>query len=183
MLTLNESLVPLLSRLDECINFMAANEGNYLEAGNYLNDYRKFQISALHTIRSHVINTLKQTASQVTPENDTVLTSNESVFTLYYGKFQTNAHRIKTLMQQIEHRTNQSELYSQYLDDCHQCYFAIRDSLIGSVLTLAMEEMINTSGRNYCSLIRSSSNLFIHICRDEYQLYFQFFTQINSSLK
>ena len=110
MLTLNESLVPLLNRLDECINFMTLNENNYIEASTYLNDYRKFQSSALHTIRSHVINTLKQTATQVTPENETVLTSNESVFTLYYGKFQTNAHRIKTLMHQVEYRTNQSEM-------------------------------------------------------------------------
>lgn len=182
MLTLNESLVPLLNRLDECINFMSQNESNYLEASTYLNDYRRFQTSALHTIRTHVINTLKQTATQVMPENDNVLTPNESVFTLYYGKFQTNAHRIKTLMQQIEHRTNQSELYSQYLDDCHQCYFEIRESLIGSVLALAMEEMINSSGRNFCSLVRSSANLYIHICRDEYQLYFQFFSQMNASL-
>lgn len=182
MLTLNESLVPLLNRLDECINFMSQNESNYLEASAYLNDYRRFQTSALHTIRTHVVNTLKQTATQVMPENDNVLTPNESVFTLYYGKFQTNAHRIKTLMQQIEHRTNQSEVYSQYLDDCHQCYFEIRESLIGSVLTLAMEEMINSSGRNFCSLVRSSANLYIHICRDEYQLYFQFFSQTNTSL-
>lgn len=73
--------------------------------------------------------------------------------------------------------------YSQYLDDCHQCYFEIRESLIGSVLALAMEEMINSSGRNFCSLIRSSANLYIHICRDEYQLYFQFFSQMNNSLR
>ncbi|KAI2800638.1 hypothetical protein RDWZM_009045 [Blomia tropicalis] len=182
MLTLNESLVPLLSRLDECINFMTHNESNYLEASSYLQEYRRFQSSAMNTIRTHVINTLKQTATQVMPENETVLTPNDSVFTLYYGKFQTNAHRIKTLMQQLEHRTNQSELYSQYLDDCHQCYFEIRESLIGSVLTLAMEEMINSSGRNFCSLIRSSAKLYIQICRDEYQLYFQFFTQMNSTL-
>lgn len=111
MLTLNESLIPLLNRLDECIEFMSTNIDNYLEAGKYLNDYRRFQTSALATIRTHVINTLKQTETQVMPENDTVLTSNESVFTLYYGKFQLNAHRIKTLMQQIENRTKQSETY------------------------------------------------------------------------
>lgn len=109
MLTLNESLVPLLNRLDDCINFMMLNESNYLQAPEYLNEYTKFQSSALRTIRNHVVNTLKQTASQVLPENDTVLTANESVFTLYYGKFQANAHRIKNLMQQIEHRTKQAE--------------------------------------------------------------------------
>lgn len=46
-----------------------------------------------------------------------------------------------------------------------------------------MEEMISTSGRNFCSLIRSSAKLYTHICRDEYQLYFQFFSQVNKSLK
>ncbi|KAH9521637.1 Golgi transport complex subunit 3 [Dermatophagoides farinae] len=182
MLTLNESLIPLLHRLDECIEFMSTNIDNYLEANKYLIDYRRFQTSALNTIRTHVINTLKQTETQVMPENDTVLTSNESVFTLYYGKFQLNAHRIKTLMQQIENRTKQSETFNQFLNDCHQCYFQIRDSLITPVLTLAMDEMIQTSGRNFCSLIRSSAKLYTHICRDEYQLYFQFFTQVDHSL-
>lgn len=88
---------------------MQENTDNYLEANRYLFDYRQFQLSALQTIRNHVINTLKQNATQVMPENDNVLANNESVFTLYYGKFQINAHRIKSLMQQIEHRTNQSE--------------------------------------------------------------------------
>lgn len=109
MLILNESLLPLLKRLDECIEFMSINVEHYLEANHYLDEYQKFQLSALFTIRTHVINTLKQTAQQVMPENDSVLTSNDSVFTLYYGKFQINAHRIKTLMQQIEHRTKKSE--------------------------------------------------------------------------
>lgn len=45
-----------------------------------------------------------------------------------------------------------------------------------------MDEMIQTSGRNFCSLIRSSAKLYTHICRDEYQLYFQFFTQVDHSL-
>ncbi|KAI7690476.1 Conserved oligomeric Golgi complex subunit 3 [Sarcoptes scabiei] len=182
MLILNESLLPLLKRLDECIEFMSTNVEHYLEANHYLDEYQKFQLSALFTIRTHVINTLKQTAQQVMPENDSVLTSNDSVFTLYYGKFQINAHRIKTLMQQIEHRTKKSETFVQYLDDCHRCYFNIRSSLLIPVLNLATEDIITSSGRNYCSLIRSLSKLYINICRDEYQLYFQFFTQVNNSL-
>ncbi|CAG2103433.1 unnamed protein product [Medioppia subpectinata] len=176
MLVLNESLMPMLSRLDECIAYLESKK-NYRESEVYLKQFQHLQSQALSTIRTHVIKTLEQTSQQVMPETKDALTPNDSVFTLFYGKFQTNAHRIKTLMQQIEERTQQSPLYSQYLSECHQCYFTARESLIGPVLSLAIDEMVASYQRNYCQLIRSSTNVVIHICQDEYQLFFQFFTQ------
>lgn len=147
MLTLNESLIPLLHRLDECIEFMSTNIDNYLEANKYLIDYRRFQTSALNTIRTHVINTLKQTETQVMPENDTVLTSNESVFTLYYGKFQLNAHRIKTLMQQIENRTKQSETYVSSVCNKNnfvlKCYFSDSINFLTIVINVIFKFVIH----------------------------------------
>ncbi|CAG2121811.1 unnamed protein product [Medioppia subpectinata] len=182
MLVLNESLMPMLSRLDECIAYLESKK-NYRESEVYLKQFQHLQSQALSTIRTHVIKTLEQTSQQVMPETKDALTPNDSVFTLFYGKFQTNAHRIKTLMQQIEERTQQSPLYSQYLSECHQCYFTARESLIGPVLSLAIDEMVASYQRNYCQLIRSSTNVVIHICQDEYQLFFQFFTQTTPLLK
>lgn len=181
MLVLNESLMPMLSRLDECILYLESKH-NYKETAIYLKQYKHLQSQALSTIRTHVIKTLQQTSQQVMPDSKDALAPNDSIFTLFYGKFQTNAHRIKTLMQQIEERTNQSEIYKQYLSECHQCYFNVRESLIGPVLSLAIDEMVTSYKRNYCALIRNTSNMLIHICQDEYQLYFQFFTQHSSSL-
>ena len=109
MLVLNESLMPMLSRLDECIAYLESKP-NYRESESYLKQFKHLQSQALSTIRNHVIKTLQQTAQQVMPESKEALTPNDSVFTLFYGKFQTNAHRIKTLMSQIEDRDNFSEL-------------------------------------------------------------------------
>ena len=114
MLVLNESLMPMLSRLDECIAYLETKK-NYRESESYLKQFQHLQSQALLTIKSHVIKTLEQTAQQVMPETKEALTPNDSVFTLFYGKFQTNAHRIKTLVQQIEERTQQSKLYVFYM--------------------------------------------------------------------
>lgn len=109
MLVLNESLMAMLSRLDECVQYLNS-KSNYRESGTYLKEFKHLQSQALLTIRNHVINTLQQTSQQVMPESTDSLSPNDSVFTLFYGKFQNNAHRIKTLMQQIEERINQSEM-------------------------------------------------------------------------
>jgi hypothetical protein len=110
MLVLNESLMPMLTRLDECINYLESKK-NYKETDIYLKQYKHLQSQALSTIKIHVIKTLQQTSQQVMPDSKDALAPNDSVFTLFYGKFQSNAHRIKTLMQQIEERTNQSDMY------------------------------------------------------------------------
>lgn len=109
MLVLNESLMPMLSRLDNCITYLESKP-NYKESDLYLRQFKHLQSQALSTIKAHVIKTLQQTSLQVMPESKEALTPSDSVFTLFYGKFQTNSHRIKTLMTQIEERTQCSEL-------------------------------------------------------------------------
>ena len=102
--------MPMLCRLDQCVEYLESKP-NYKESELYLKQFKHLQSQALSTIKVHVINTLQQTSRQVMPESKEALTPNDSVFTLFYGKFQTNAHRIKTLMSQIEERTERSEQY------------------------------------------------------------------------
>lgn len=176
MLILNESLMPMLARLDACISYLRSKP-NYKESGSYLAQFCHLQSQALSTIKIHVINTLQQASQQVMPDSKEGLSPSDSVFTLFYGKFQTNAHRVKSLMSQIEERIDQSDTYKQFLTECHQNYFQVRETLIGPVLSMAIDDMVNSHQRHYCTLLRTSTTMLIHICRDEYQLFFQFFSQ------
>ena len=175
-LILSESLVPTMARLDECIQFMK-DHANYKESSYYLNEYKRLQWQALSTVAAHVQNTTQQASKQVMPDNGDNLSPADSVFTLFYGKFQTNSLRIKSLMALIEERIEYDERFRGLVLACQTVYFDVREKLIGPVLSVAIEDMVTSHQRNYCSLLRNSSRMLMHICRDEYQLFFQFFSK------
>ncbi|KAI1287999.1 Conserved oligomeric Golgi complex subunit 3 [Halotydeus destructor] len=178
-LILTDSLSPTLNRLDECIAFMQTKRDKYKEAPYYLEQYTFLLSQALNTVANHVKTSIQQTAKSVTPSSDANLDPEDSVFTLFYGKFQENASRVKTLMALIENRLDKDEKYVNLYNDVQSSYFAVRDNLIGPVFTVALEDMVNSHARNYCSLMRNSTKMLMHICRDEYQLYFQFFGKLD----
>lgn len=175
-LILTESLVPTLSRLDECIAFLESKP-NYKDSESYAQQFRHLQSQALLTTKNHVISSIQLATKSVLPDPGEALSPSDSVFTLFYGKFQQNAHRIKSLMALIEERSDRAGLehINGYLTECHDAYFAARETLIGPVLSVAVEDMVASHRRNFCSLSRNSSRMLMHINRDEYQLFFQFF--------
>ena len=173
---LSESLMTTLVRLDECINFLKSKP-NYKESAHYLAQFKELQSQALLTIKNHAISTLQTIAKQVMPESGEILTPQDSVFILFYGKFQASSHRFRSLMVLIEERCEGEEVYQQYLRECHQAFFSAREMLIVPVLTVAINEMVASHKRSYCSLTRNICRMLMHICKDEYQLYFQFFTK------
>lgn len=171
---LSESFVPILSRLDECIAYLEANQ-HYKETNSYLAQFRHLLAQALSMIRSYVIATLQQTTHQVFPKRDS-LSPYDNAFTLFYGKFRTHAPRIRTLMEQIEERVEKSLEYQQLLADCHQCYFTQRELLVGPSVSAAISELASNHQRDHCSLVRSGCAFLVHVCEDEYQLFQQFFS-------
>ncbi|XP_015790918.1 conserved oligomeric Golgi complex subunit 3 [Tetranychus urticae] len=175
VLILNESLMPTLTRLDECINFLAC-KSNYKESEHFIDQYKILQDTALETIKKYVINSIQNAAKSVMPESGKVLSDNDSVFSLFYGRFQSSCARIKSLVTMIEERAENNPLYQQYLDECHQVYFQVRESLIVPVLTAAIDDTVTSYGRSYCTLSRNTCRMLVHICKDEHQLFYQFFT-------
>lgn len=177
----NESFLPLLSRLDECIAYVETNI-NYKESPVYLSRFRHLQSQALGMIRSYVIATLQQATQQVLPRRDN-LSPSENAFTLYYGKFRSHAPRIHALMKQIEERVEKNPDYEQLLFDCHQCYFIQRDILLGPSVSAAITDLAEKHQKDHCSLVRSGCAFLLHICEDEHQLFQQFFSQNTKHLE
>ncbi|KAL4220407.1 Golgi transport complex subunit 3 [Mactra antiquata] len=171
----NESFVPMLSLLDECILYIKSNP-QYKESGVFLARFKQCLSRALNLMKSHVMNIL-QTATQHVKNTKETTSGSDNAFTLFYGKFRANAPRVKSLMEQLEMRTDKSPEYEQILADCHQCYFSQRELLLGPSILSTITDLASKHVRDHCSLMRSGCAFMVHVCEDEYQLYLNFFSK------
>lgn len=176
----SESFVPMLARLDECITFISSNP-QFKECPVYLLRFKQCLNQALNQVKSHVVSLLKNATSQVLANKEGVNTS-ENSFALFYGKFRTCAPRVKSLMEQIEQRSHLSSEYSSLLSDCQQCYLSQRSQLLTPCVSDAVDKLAKQYERNPCSLVRAGCSVLIHVCQDEYQLYYHFFSKPSSGL-
>ncbi|KAL5004833.1 hypothetical protein ScPMuIL_018289 [Solemya velum] len=172
----NESFVPMLSRLDECIHYLTSNP-RYKESSIYLARFRQCLSRALNHIKTHVTHLLQTATQQVQQKKIEIPDNPDNAFTLFYGKFRTNAPRVKALMEQLEQRSDKSPEYNQIRMDCHQCYFTQREILLGPSITSTISDLASKHIRDHCALMRSGCAFMVHVCEDEYQLYFNFFNK------
>ena len=177
----SEGFIPLLAKIDECIGYMNINP-SYQESPLYLAKYKHCLSRALGMVKIYVTRSLENATQQVLPKpgNEQPNTDNASI--LYYGKFRTNAARIKSLMSEIEDRVEKSPEYLNLLSDCHQCYFNQRQILLGPCVSDAITQLSLKYNRDYCSLVRSGCAFLVHVCEDEYALFYQFFSAPTSDL-
>ncbi|GAB1606416.1 conserved oligomeric Golgi complex subunit 3-like isoform X1 [Argonauta hians] len=171
----NDSFVHMLARLDECILYIASNS-RYRESQVYLARFKQCLSRALTLIKSHVVTVLQNATQQVLPKKDTP-NAGDDAFTLFYGKFRTNAPRVHALMEQLEQRTNKSVEYAQILNDCHQCYFSERALLLSPSVESTIAGLAAKYQRDHCALMRSGCVFMVHVCEDESQLYYNFFSK------
>ncbi|CAD5121956.1 DgyrCDS10413 [Dimorphilus gyrociliatus] len=172
-----ENLIPLLNKIDDCIDFMKKNP-NFKESQNYLLKYTNLLSKALLRIKTYVIQVLTEATQKVMPDiHKTVPNPTDDAFTLFYGKFRTNAPRIKSFMEQIEQRVNISEEYENFLYDCRSFYLQQRNQLLQPSVTAAVTDLAKKHARDQCALMRSGCAFMIRLCEDEYQLFFHFFSK------
>ncbi|XP_076096896.1 conserved oligomeric Golgi complex subunit 3-like isoform X2 [Mytilus galloprovincialis] len=176
----NESFVPMLSRLDECILYLN-NNPRYKESPVFLTRFRQCLSKALNLIKTHVVQILQNATQQVQPTKESP-SIGDNAFTLFYGKFRANSTRVKALMEQLEIRIDKSPEYLQILSDCHQCYFNQRELLLGPSISTTITDLASKHVRDHCTLMRSGCAFMVHVCEDEYQLYFNFFSKPTSLL-
>ncbi|ESO96117.1 hypothetical protein LOTGIDRAFT_116220 [Lottia gigantea] len=197
----NESFIPMLSRMDECIYYFR-NNPRFKESSTYLARFKQCLSRALGLIKIHVTNILQNATQQVQPkkvcgillyfyqkhcderynlfqrqqDSDTQNIA-DNAFTLFYGKFRANAPRVKLLTEQLEIRTDKSPEYIEVLNECHQCYFLQREKLLGPSISSTVTDLAKKHSRDHCALVRSGCAFMVHVCEDEYQLFFNFFSK------
>lgn len=168
----SEGFIPLLAKIDECISYMNTNL-TFQESSLYLAKYKHCLSRAFGMVKSYVTKSLENATQQVIPKHGSEKPTTDNAAVLYYGKFRTNAPRIKSLMAEIEDRVENSPEYTNLLSDCHQCYFAQRRKLLGPCVTDAVSQLSQQYQRDYCSLVRSGCAFLVHVCEDEHALFHQ----------
>ncbi|XP_066915841.1 conserved oligomeric Golgi complex subunit 3-like [Clytia hemisphaerica] len=174
-----ESFIPLLKKIDDSILYIEAHP-DYKESAVYLARFKACLNQALQLVKQYVVNVMRNTASQSVEAmkiaNQPSLNVNDSNYTALYGKFKTQAIRIKSIMEKLEEREKNSKEYEQLISDCQQCYLEYRWQIMSPFIHETIDKMSKQHTRNPCTLFRSGCSFMLHICRDEYQLYHEFFT-------
>ncbi|XP_077287311.1 conserved oligomeric Golgi complex subunit 3 [Arctopsyche grandis] len=184
----SESFFTILSKIDECMTYLKENS-NYKESNVYLIKYRHCLSRAFNLIRSYVNHVLTHATEQILtprPQLDADSTQIEllplnptadTAFALFFGKFQAAAPKLKNIFKEIEDRVEKSEEYANLLQECQQCYLTQRAQVIWSGVEAAVKELTDNHKGDHCTLMRSACSFLMHISQDEWDLFYQFFSQ------
>ncbi|XP_036153050.1 conserved oligomeric Golgi complex subunit 3 isoform X2 [Myotis myotis] len=177
----SEGFIPMLAKLDDCITYISCHP-NFKDYPVYLLKFRQCLSKALHLMKTYTVNTLQNLTSQLLKRDPSSVPNADNAFTLFYVKFRTAAPKVRTLIEQIEQRSEKIPEYQQLLNDIHQCYLDQRELLLGPSITCTVTELTSQNNRDHCALIRSGCAFMVHVCQDEHQLYNEFFTKPTSKL-
>uniref|UniRef100_A0A674I1J5 Conserved oligomeric Golgi complex subunit 3 n=1 Tax=Terrapene triunguis TaxID=2587831 RepID=A0A674I1J5_9SAUR len=145
----SEGFIPMLAKLDDCITYISSHP-NFKDYPVYLVKFKQCLSKAMHLMKTYTVNTLQNLTSQLIK---------------------------RTLIEQIEQRSEKMPEYQQLLNEIHQCYLAQREHLLGPSITSTVTELTSQNNRDHCALVRSGCAFMVHVCQDEHQLYNEFFTK------
>ncbi|XP_057350618.1 conserved oligomeric Golgi complex subunit 3 isoform X3 [Manis pentadactyla] len=177
----SEGFIPMLSKLDDCITYISSHP-NFKDYPVYLLKFKQCLSKALHLMKTYTVNTLQNLTSQLLKRDPSSVPNADNAFTLFYVKFRAAAPKVRTLIEQIEQRSEKIPEYQQLLNDIHQCYLDQRELLLGPSIACTITELTSQNNRDHCALIRSGCAFMVHVCQDEHQLYNEFFTKPTSKL-
>ncbi|XP_055373812.1 conserved oligomeric Golgi complex subunit 3 [Condylostylus longicornis] len=188
----SETFRDLLNKIDECLEYLRQNP-KFKESGVYIVKYKHCLSKALTMIKNYSGQILSQASESVlSPKSPTTLalsevSSPETAFALYYGKFQTSSIKIKKISSMIEERIGQNPEYEQLLAEIHQNYLSERATIMSPAVDKAIKDLKVNNNGDHCSLMRSACAFLVHVCQDEHRLFYQFFTiaseQLNTYLE
>lgn len=167
---LNDQFVPLLTRLDNCIEYISEHP-QFKESSVYLARFKQLHSRSMNLVKLHVVNTLKSATQNVLTQVQGSEDGPDSSFTLFYGKFRMHAPRIKTLMSEIERRSANNEDYAALLQDCYGCYVSQRSSLLLEPVTKKIEAIFHEHENNLPAMTRAGCIYMVRICNNEQQVY------------
>jgi len=65
--------------------------------------------------------------------------------------------------------------YERLLGECRDLYVQQRKLLLSGSVAAAIQELVVRHRADHCSLLRAASTFCLHVCLDEYHLYYHFF--------
>ncbi|XP_066562754.1 conserved oligomeric Golgi complex subunit 3 [Amia ocellicauda] len=177
----SEGFIPMLSKLDDCVEYVSSHP-NFKDYPVYLVKFKQCLSKAMQLMKTHTVNTLQNLTSQLTKRDPAGVPIVDNAFTLYYVKFRASAPKVRTLIEQIEQRSEKIPEYQQLLGEIHQCYLEQRDQLLSPSITSTITDLTTQNNKDHCALVRSGCAFMAHVCQDEHQLYNEFFSKPTAKL-
>ncbi|NXS11238.1 COG3 protein, partial [Neodrepanis coruscans] len=165
----SEGFIPMLAKLDDFLFTKYSKESNIM-----VYKLRKFLLTML--IIMLIFYKILLLDPSAVPNSD-------NAFTLFYVKFRAAAPKVRTLIEQVEQRSEKMPEYQQVLSEIHQCYLDQRELLLGPSIASTVTELTSQNNRDHCALVRSGCAFMVHVCQDEHQLYNEFFTKPTPKLE
>ncbi|CAK1544455.1 unnamed protein product [Leptosia nina] len=179
----SDTFFNVLSKIDECLDFMRANTG-YKEAHAYTVKYRHLQSRGMSLIRSYVNHVLNQATEQVlSPDEPHDSESVDMAYAVYFGKFQAAAPKLRLVITEVEKRAENNEDYGLLLSDIQREYASRRHRVAGGPTAGALAVAGNKHARDHCAMLRAACSLLALAMRDECALYDHFFSQTSQALE
>uniref|UniRef100_A0AAY4DJF6 Conserved oligomeric Golgi complex subunit 3 n=1 Tax=Denticeps clupeoides TaxID=299321 RepID=A0AAY4DJF6_9TELE len=169
----SDGFIPMLSKLDGLcrICFLTCKYPNFKDYPVYLSKFKQCLSRAMHLMKTHTVTTLQNLTTQLTKRDPLGTANADNAFTLYYVKFRAAAPKVRTLIEQVEQRSEKIPDYQQLLDEIHQCYLDQRERLLSPSITSTITDLTNQNNKDHCALVRSGCAFMVHVCQDEHQLY------------
>ncbi|XP_023014719.2 conserved oligomeric Golgi complex subunit 3 [Leptinotarsa decemlineata] len=183
-----EDCIQILDKIDESVAYLN-DHLNYKESRIYKMKYESILNNLLNKIYNFVSNLLVETMKQVVdPEIKTHILPQapnatdslvDSAFSLYYGKFQSAASKVKHILQNLEEREEHNEQYKNILSDCQKTYLTQRLPILSVAVAKALHELKDKHKNDHSILFRSCSLFIMKVCQDEATCYNYFFSKIS----
>ncbi|NXX37495.1 COG3 protein, partial [Nicator chloris] len=143
----SEGFIPMLAKLDDCIAYISSHVSNSVLILVKLGCWMKLLgwVLFFHMTLSSETSTPLLDPSAV-PNSD-------NAFTLFYVKFRAAAPKVRTLIEQVEQRSEKMPEYQQVLNEIHQCYLDQRELLLGPSIASTVTELTSQSNRDHCALV------------------------------
>ncbi|KAB0801537.1 hypothetical protein PPYR_05891 [Photinus pyralis] len=180
----SEEFMETLNQIDDCMSYIQLHP-NFKESKSYTAKYENILAKAVIFIKRYFNDVVASATKQVTdPDKATNLLAPgndesqqvESAFSLYYGKFQSAAAKVKPIINHIEAKVDKHTMYQQLLFDCQQTYFSLRSPIMTDAVTKALLDLKNKHKSDHSILFRSAGLFVMQICQDESTCFNYFFS-------
>ncbi|KAJ3642789.1 hypothetical protein Zmor_025544 [Zophobas morio] len=186
----SQEYIDQLNNIDAAMEYLGEHM-SFKESRIYKMKYESLLVNALNKIYKAVSNVIVEATKQVldpdsktnlVPLNSNSAESMDTAFSLYYGKFQSAAAKIKLILAHLEEKAEKNEQYSTVVSDCQKFYVSQRLPILSTAVSKALSELKERYRNDYSILFRSCGLFIMKTCQDEACCYHYFFTQYSSEL-
>ncbi|CAH0558362.1 unnamed protein product [Brassicogethes aeneus] len=185
----SKDFTDILDSIGESIHFLN-DHMQYKESRIYKMKYESLLTTALNKIYNYVNNIVIDTTKHIVDSEmkavPLIQNSNEpgmdSAFSLYYGKFQSAATKVKYILMHLEDKEDNSEQYMNILSDCQKSYLNQRLPILSVAVAKALAELKEKHRVDHSILFRSCALFTMKVCQDEAHCYGYFFSKTSEQL-